>query len=110
VALAFGAPLVFVYVMSRLPPAKAKEYLSAELGALLGAVLAVPLAALVFFIGLRVFRFESLEDLDRSIKMGLAGGVVTLFSGAQLDAGLPCGGLVIPNQRRPLACSSSCYS
>jgi hypothetical protein len=81
VALAFGAPLVFVYVMSRLPPAKAKEYLSAELGALLGAALAVPLAASVFLI---VFRFESLEDLDRSIKMGLAGGVVTLILGSSI--------------------------
>lgn len=76
--------VVAVLLLLFLRAAKAKEYLWAELGALLGAVLAVPLAAVVFLIGLQVLRFESLEDLDRSIKIGLAAAVTVLILGSSI--------------------------
>lgn len=65
-----------------MPPAKAKEYLWAELGALVGAVLAVPLAVGVLRIEFWVFRSESLEDLSRFIEIGLSTGVGVLVLGS----------------------------
>ena len=77
--------VVAVLLLLFLRAAEAKEYLWAELGALLGAVLAVPLAAVAFLIGLQVFdSSQSLEDLDRSIKLGFAAAVGVLVLGSSI--------------------------
>jgi hypothetical protein len=67
-----------------MPPTRAKVYLWAELGALLGAVLAFPLAVGVLRLGIRVFGFDSLEDLARSAVIGLTTGALVLILGSSI--------------------------
>jgi hypothetical protein len=63
-------------------PPRSKDYLWAEVGALLGAVASVPVAAGVVQIILLVFGYESLEDLARSVAIGLGAGALLLILGS----------------------------
>lgn len=62
-------------------PAKAKEYLWAELGAVVGAVLGMPVAVGVLLLGARGLRFESLENFGRVVFIGLNVGVGIMMVG-----------------------------
>jgi hypothetical protein len=69
-------------LVALLPP-KVKEYLWAELGALLGAVLAVPSAVGVNYLVLLAFQgFITGYDLDPFLSIGLTTGVVVLILGS----------------------------
>lgn len=63
---------------------KRNVYLSGELGALLGGVLAAPLAAVVVYGGLGLFAFESLEDVGRRVVLLLTIAALVLIVGSSI--------------------------
>lgn len=63
---------------------KRNVYLLGELGGLLGAVLAAPLAAVVVYGGLGLFVFESLEDVGRSVVLLLTIAALVLIVGSSM--------------------------
>jgi hypothetical protein len=63
---------------------KVNEFIWAELGSLLGAALAFPFAAGVFFVVFMLVGLESLEDLTRTGIISFAAGTLVLMVGSSL--------------------------